>query len=222
MNDAQARILIPGQITAPTGEIPFLFLPQRHLFARRAERFRSLSPGHPLEGYLGFLALLADAQQEAFESFQSAPPPATEEQALGMPPLDASSWPRNPAWREGLELILRRMVEAPLPAATRETADDLLSTSETRLEELAELILAGDLATVPPGSSPLSPPRYKFTGCIWQRLWENRMSPGWKQALYARCAGHTRPPASCVPTERSRGCATSPAPSAPPAGTWCG
>lgn len=154
MNDAQARILIPGQITAPTGEIPFLFLPQRHLFARRAERFRSLSPGHPLEGYLGFLALLADAQQEAFESFQSAPPPATEEQALGMPPLDASSWPRNPAWREGLELILRRMVEAPLPAATRETADDLLSTSETRLEELAELILAGDLATVPPGELP--------------------------------------------------------------------
>ena len=154
MNDTEARILEPGQIEAPTGEIRFLFLPGRDLFARRAERFRALSPGHPLGEYLGFLALLADSQQEALDRFPSLAPPTPEEQALcrqhGMPLLAARSWRRNPAWREGLTLILRRVGGADVPAAAREAASNLLAAAETKLEELADQILAGDPAAVPP------------------------------------------------------------------------
>ncbi|GFE62803.1 formate dehydrogenase accessory protein FdhE [Geobacter sp. AOG2] len=152
------RILKPGEIEAPAGEIRFLFLPGRDLFARRAERFRLLAPGHSLGGYLGFLALLADAQQEALDGFPPLPPPTLEEQTLcreqGMPLLDARLRSRNRAWREGLALILRRMAVAEVPTAARETAAGLLCAAESRLEEMADWILAGESAAVPPQESP--------------------------------------------------------------------
>ena len=101
--NTEARIIEPGQIEAPAGEIRFLFLPGRDLFGRRAERFRLLSEGHPLGDYLAFLALLADAQQKALNRFPALPLPDPKEQALcrehGMPLLAARSWPRDPAWR---------------------------------------------------------------------------------------------------------------------------
>lgn len=168
MNDTEARILEPGQIEAPTGEIRFLFLPGRDLFARRAERFRVLSPGHPVGEYLDFLALLADAQQEALDRFPPLPPPTPEEQSLcrqhGMPLLAARSWPRNPAWREGLALILHRMVEAPLPEAARQAATGLISAGESRLEEIAGRILAGAPATISPQELP-------FVAAALQAYW---------------------------------------------------
>ncbi|WP_168206100.1 formate dehydrogenase accessory protein FdhE [Geobacter sp. FeAm09] len=158
MNNTETRILEPGQIAPPTGEIRFLLLPGRDLFARRAERFRVLAPGHPVGEYLGFLALLADAQQEALDRFPPLPLPTPEEQALcrrhGMPLLAVRSWPRNPAWREGLALILRRMAGADVPAAVRETVDGLVSLPENRLEEMADGILSGDLAAAPPRELP--------------------------------------------------------------------
>ena len=73
------RILEPGRIEAPFeapfGEIRFLSLARRDLFTQRADRFRFLSPGHPLGEYLDFLALLADAQQEG-PGPASSPAPA--------------------------------------------------------------------------------------------------------------------------------------------------
>ena len=115
--NTEARILEPGQIEAPAGEIRFLFLPGRDLFSRRAERFRFLSDGHPLGDYLAFLAQLADAQQEALNQFPSSPCliPKNRRSAASMAcrSLGARSWPRDPAWREGLTMILRRW-ERPL------------------------------------------------------------------------------------------------------------
>jgi len=152
------RILEPGQIEAPAGQIRFLIPPGRDLFARRAERFRQLSPGHSLGDYLAFLALLADAQQEALNSFPALPLPDPDELALcrqhGMPLLGAHSWKRNPAWRGALSMILQLMEANSLPPAARTTLADLQQANESGLEEMADKILAGDLAAVSPRELP--------------------------------------------------------------------
>jgi len=155
----EARILEPGQIEEPVGKIRFLILPGRDLFARRAERFRHLSTGHPLGGYLAFLGFLADAQQEALNQFPTLSLSDPEERVLcrehGMPLLATSSWPRNPAWRDGLTRILLSLGEAALPPAARTTVADLMRAGEGGLEEMAHRILAGDLAQVSARELPL-------------------------------------------------------------------
>ncbi|MGD0586467.1 MAG: formate dehydrogenase accessory protein FdhE, partial [Oryzomonas sp.] len=160
--NTEDRILDPGPIEAPSeaplGEIRFLSLAGHDLFTRRADRFRFLSPGHSLGKYLDFLALLADAQQEALDRFPPLPPPDARERVLcheyGMPLLDTRSWPRNPAWRAALALILLRMSEADLPEAARQTVAGLKSVDENRLEEMADGILAGDPNAAPPHELP--------------------------------------------------------------------
>lgn len=150
--NTQARILEPGQIEAPAGQIPFLRLAGPDVFTRRAERFRQLSQGHALGGYLAFLGTLAQAQQEALTHFPTVPLPAPEQQALcrehGMPVLGAQAWPRDPAWRAGLKAILQYMTVAPLPAPAGEAVARLMQASEADLEETAGKLLTGDLAAV--------------------------------------------------------------------------
>jgi len=156
--NTEVRIVEPGQIEVPAGQIPFLFLPGRDLFARRAERFRLLSSGHPLGDYLAFLAHLADEQQKVLNQFPTLSLPDPNEQALcreqGMPLLDSRSWPRDPAWRWGLKMILQQMREAALPPAASETVASLMQASETALEEMADRILAGDLVDISPQELP--------------------------------------------------------------------
>lgn len=148
----------PDRLEVPASEIRFLFLPGRDLFVRRAERLRHLSENHSLKDYLEFLALLADAQQEALDRFPAVPLPDEGEQARcrehGMPLLDARTLPRDPAWRAALALILRRIVEAPLPAAAQETVAGLLHASDVVLERMAGSILKGDMADIPPRELP--------------------------------------------------------------------
>jgi FdhE protein len=156
--NTEFRILEPGQMESPAGEIRFLFLPGRDLFARRAERFRILSEGHSLGDYLAFLAKLSEAQQAALNQFPLLSLPDTKEQELccehGMPLLGGRSWPRDPAWREGMTMILRPMRDAALPTAARETVAFLMDTGETGLEEMADRILAGDLVDISPRVLP--------------------------------------------------------------------
>ncbi len=156
--NTEVRILEPGQLETPLGEIRFLFLPSRNTFACRAERLRFLSKGHPLGDYLAFLAQLANAQQDALNRFPSIPLPDTKEQAscrkYGTPLLAARSWPRNPAWRAGLKMILQQMREVALPPAANAAVAGLMQASETRLDETADSILAGDFADIPPQELP--------------------------------------------------------------------
>ena len=156
--NSEARILEPGQLEPPMGEIRFLFLPKRDLFSRRAERLRFLSPSRPLGDYLAFLALLADAQQSALNQFPMLSLPDLNEQARcreqGAPLLAAGSWKRDLAWRTGLFTILRQMKEAGLPTAAQEAASGLLLASEARMEETADRILAGEFDAVSPQELP--------------------------------------------------------------------
>jgi FdhE protein len=154
-----ARILGVGQIEAPASAIHRLFLPGPDLFVRRAERLRTLSAGHALGDYLAFLARLTEAQQQALKRFPAVPLPDAGEQALcrehRMPLLGARSWTRDKAWRAGLIMILRQLQQSALPPAARETVEELLHASEAGLEERADKLLAGDLASLPPGELPL-------------------------------------------------------------------
>jgi FdhE protein len=148
------------QAEIPAGQIRALFLPGRDLFARRADRFRLLSAGHPLGDYLDFLALLADGQHRVLHEFPVLPLPGPEEQALcrqqDLPLLDCRSWLRDPAWRWGLKTILQQMREAAVPPAARETAARLMQTSESGLEARADRILAGDLVDISPQELPFA------------------------------------------------------------------
>ncbi|MGB9082854.1 MAG: formate dehydrogenase accessory protein FdhE, partial [Desulfuromonadaceae bacterium] len=156
--NSETRILEPGQIEAPAGEIRFVFLPDRDLFSRRATRLRLLSENHSLGDYLAFLALLADAQQAALNRFPTLSTPGPREQALcrehGMPLLAAGSWTRNPAWRGALTMILQQIGVNALPTPTCKTIAGLLRAKETRVEEMADKILAGDLDGISPGELP--------------------------------------------------------------------
>ena len=51
-------------------------------------------------------------------------------------------------------MILQQMREATLPPAARETVASLMQASETGLEEMADRILAGDLADISPQELP--------------------------------------------------------------------
>lgn len=148
----------PGEIEVPAGQIRYLVLAGRDLFSRRAIRFRQLAPGHPLGDYFTFLALLAEAQQAALHHFPVVPQPDTDKQALcrehGMPLLGTGTWPRDPAWRQGLTLILQQLAPAALPPAARETISGLLRASAAELERMADQILAGELAEVSPQKLP--------------------------------------------------------------------
>ncbi|GFE56278.1 formate dehydrogenase accessory protein FdhE [Geobacter sp. AOG1] len=167
------RMIEPGQIEAPAGQFRFLFLPGRDLFARRAARFRFLANGHSLGDYLFFLALLADAQQEALNRFPTISLPDPEEEALcrehGMPLLGCRSLRRNPAWREGLTTILQRMGEANLPVAAQETVASLMHADETEVEEMADRILAGDMDGISPRQLP-------FVAAALQVYWAQMVS----------------------------------------------
>ncbi len=152
------RILEPGQIEAPRGEIPFLFPPQGDVFARRAERLRQLSKKNALGEYLSFLALLSDAQQEALDIFPDQSLPASDELIRrceeGKPLFDAQTWLRHEEWQSALDLILQRMNEASLPSSAHEAISHLMQASEAHVDEIADRIVAGDLAAVAPRELP--------------------------------------------------------------------
>ncbi len=156
--NGSTRILEPGQMEVPPGKIRFLFLPGRDLFSRRAERLRFLSGGSSLAEYLAFLAKLADAQQEALNGFPALSLPGADEQELwseqSVPVLEARSWQRDPAWRQGLFAILREMGKASLPPAAHNSVTNLLEADDAALEEAAGRTLSGDFAAVAPRELP--------------------------------------------------------------------
>jgi FdhE protein len=152
------RIIEPGQLVPPVGEIRFLFLPVKDLFSRRAERLRFLSNGHSLGDYLNFLALLADAQQDALNQFPAIPLPGPDARARcreqGTPLLDFRMLQRNPAWRQGLISILQHLSEAALPVEAEETARGLMQARGEVLEQTAERILTGEFGALSPRELP--------------------------------------------------------------------
>jgi FdhE protein len=153
-------LLSPEEIAARAGQqVPFLQLPERAtLFAERALRLRQLAAGHAMRDFLLFAALLAEAQQRRLQQPLPLTLPTDEQllQALrsGQPPLLATAWRREAAWRDELRALLAdigpRIEDLPAHAvALRLAAED-----DDWIEQQADRLLAGvmhglDFATAP-------------------------------------------------------------------------
>lgn len=131
----------------PTEEAaPFLLPVTAMLFADRADRFATLANGHSLGDWLAFLGRLSAAQQSALKALPSLDLPPAEAlsnaRTHGMPPLDLGK--RPVAWRAALRQIAGELA-ADAPEGTAAALATLQSAADDDIEQLAEILLDGDL-----------------------------------------------------------------------------
>jgi FdhE protein len=155
------RILEPGQIEAMTSRsVPRLKLPDRsRLFVARAERLRALGPGHALGGYLGLLAVVAEAQHRALERLDVPLPDSAQLAAARthrMPVVPALGWPRPPAWRTVLSDLRAAVAAAPgFPPAVAAACTRLAERAVRDVEAAADELLAAATQVEDPAAAPL-------------------------------------------------------------------
>jgi FdhE protein len=146
-----------GWIGNPTGGVkapePILLPDPKVRFARTAERLERLSNGHPMEGWLDFVAQLARAQHHVASLLP--PDDAMVEQAVAarLPPISADGHRRDPAWRDGLALLLDTAIGDGLPSSAAAVAAELRAGSAASTEALADAFLRGAVDEKDAGSS---------------------------------------------------------------------
>ena len=154
------RLLSPEEIAVRAGQqVPFLRLPERStVYAEREMRLRQRAPSHAMHDFLLFMAELACAQHELLRSFPSAvlPDAAALDAAsrAGAPPLPATLWPRDAAWRDGLSRLLDtlapRLQGSPACAAVTALRQADSEWMERQADRLLNGVMAGlDLAAAP-------------------------------------------------------------------------
>lgn len=109
-----------GNVAKP----PFARLPDPlQLFIDRTQRLRTLSQGHPLGDYLGFLAAISEAQYRIQDALPEPDMPGAEVLARArehkMPPLDRSRFTADAALDETLNRLLSLAAAIEMPAAAR-------------------------------------------------------------------------------------------------------
>jgi FdhE protein len=138
----------------PTGGVkapePIVLADSAVRFARTAERLAHLSNGRPMEGWLDFMAKLARAQHRAASSLAPVltPDEAAVELAVAarIPPISADGHRRDPAWRDGLALLLDTAIaEEGLPSSAAAVATELRGRPNGEVEALADAFLRGVL-----------------------------------------------------------------------------
>ncbi|MGA2043448.1 MAG: formate dehydrogenase accessory protein FdhE [Roseiarcus sp.] len=145
----------------PTGGVKApapLFLPDPATrFARSAARLEDLSAGHPMMEWLRFLGRLARAQHVVAGALpaQAGPDAATVSQAVEarMPPLAADGHRRDPAWRDGVAMLLDEVDGGTLPAPAREVVAELRIRDAGALEALADDFLHGAVTAADAGAA---------------------------------------------------------------------
>jgi FdhE protein len=134
------------------GDVVPLFLPRpAELFARRARRFRELSPGNPMGEFLDALGDVADAQGEALAAVARLSPGPEPVQG---PPLLATAHVRAPAWRDALSALVASLRSRPWPAPATQALRRLAAAPPDELEALADGVLAGAPATTDLAAAP--------------------------------------------------------------------
>ena len=102
-------------------------------FFNTAIRLETLATGHPMEDWLRFMAKLAHAQQVAVTTLSplAGLEQSVVEQAVDarMPPLAADGHRRDPAWRDGLAMLLDRFDNAPTPPQVQAVVAQLRARS---------------------------------------------------------------------------------------------
>jgi len=157
---ATKRLLSPEEIAVQAGQqVPFLHLPERStVFAEREMRLRQCASTHSMKDFLLFMAEVARSQHEVLQKYPPVmlPDAAALDAAarFGASPLPAGLWPRDEAWREGLN----RLVGALLPSLKGSPAEAavkaLRNANAEWLEQQADRLLSGvmlglDLAAAP-------------------------------------------------------------------------
>jgi len=147
------RILEPGQIEALAElAIPRIRLPERGgPFAARARRLRQLAVpgaiGHAIGDYLNLMAAVADAQDLTLATLDPRLPDAAEfarSRTHRMPPIEARSWPREPAWRTlAAQLSERVAAAADIPDTARAELAQVRTLPPEWLESQADALLSG-------------------------------------------------------------------------------
>jgi FdhE protein len=159
------RVLDPAQIEAfGQRTIPRIRLPDPTcIFSRRAARLRQLSEGHAVGDYLRLMAALADAQQRALDALMGDgfTIGAGDAERLrtarehGMPPLQATGWPRNPRWRAVLFGLCDAIAVAPgFPAVVASTCGRIRALPLEALERQADLLLGAASTGVDAQAAP--------------------------------------------------------------------
>ena len=143
-----------GGVKAPE---PILLPNPAVRFAGTAERLELLSKGHPMEGWLDFMAKLSRAQHHAATMLAPLlkPDEAAVAQAVAarIPPISADGHRRDPAWRDGLALLLDTTVGEELPSQAAAVAAELRARDAASTETLADAFLRCVLDEKDAGSS---------------------------------------------------------------------
>src|SRR5262245_30587777 len=146
VGDLQPDPSIIGTIAKP----PFVQLPDpARMFAKRAERLRSLATGHQLEAYLRFLANLTDAQLRILPGLPEPDIPAADVLARAkehaMPPLDRNDFKADASFHATLEHLLSIMTTLDMPATARDALESLRMKDPDAREAIARNALADSI-----------------------------------------------------------------------------
>lgn len=137
-------IVQPVQFSGNPAQAPFLLLPDAGvLFARRARRLKLLAHGHAMAEYLGFLAEVAAAQQQALDLF---PPVGLPAVGTAQPPLAVGSFKPDVAWQGALYRIVGQVATHAPPGFSARLKDSLASTGAADLDEWAQAYIRKDFA----------------------------------------------------------------------------
>jgi len=111
-------------------------------FARSAARLEALSAGHPMMEWLRFMAQLAQAQHVVAATLRpfAKPEQIAVEHAVHarMPPLAADGHRRDPAWSDGLAMLLDALDGRAIPAPARAVMASLRDREVGAVEALAD------------------------------------------------------------------------------------
>lgn len=151
------QLLEPEQIAAAANIPPFLHLPQRDLFASRAERLRQLADGHPLGAYLLLIADLCEAQQRVLDNPPALPGPAPEAVARSrehrMPPLPFETLVRADGWLAAVDALLDQL-PAPGNPAVAAALQQLRQADAGQRKAWGISLLSGQFDLLPPAVVP--------------------------------------------------------------------
>ena len=138
--------LKPGSIIGEAAKPPFAVLPDpSSLFLDRARRFATLAPGHELEAYLTFLAVLTGAQHDiqAGLAAPALPPSERIDQALehGMPPISRALYEPDDTALDTLQRLLTRLEGAEVPPETAAAIRALVALPREEQRRQASAVL---------------------------------------------------------------------------------
>jgi FdhE protein len=126
-------------------------------FSRTAERLEQLADGHAAEGWLAFMAEASRAQAAAAAAlpWPRAPDEADVAQAVAarIPPIAADGHRRDPAWRDGLAVMLESFNATMFPSSTAATIAELRRRDARETEALADAFLRGGVYSADAGAA---------------------------------------------------------------------